>query len=51
MLNKGNGAATFNMALDEALKMYDDDDTVYFLENDYLHKPGSLELLSKKHLN
>ena len=39
-VNKGNGAATFNIALDEALKM-SDSDTVYFLENDYLHKPDS----------
>ena len=31
-VNKGNGAATFNIALDEALKM-SDSDTVYFLEN------------------
>ena len=45
-VNKGNGAATFNIALDEALKM-SDSDTVYFLENDYLHKPKSKEILEE----
>ena len=43
---KGNGAATFNLALDEAL-MYDDDEIVYFIENDYLHKPGSEEVIKE----
>lgn len=32
----GNGAGTFNLALDISLT-YDEDDIVYFLENDYLH--------------
>lgn len=36
----GHGAGTFNLALTEALKE-SDDDIVYFLENDYLHKPKS----------
>lgn len=36
----GHGAGTFNLALDEALTM-SDNDTVYFVENDYLHKPDS----------
>ena len=45
-VNKGNGAATFNIALDEAL-MYDDDEIVYFIENDYLHKPGSQEIIQE----
>jgi hypothetical protein len=40
----GHGAGTFNLALTEALK-YDDKDIVYFLENDYLHKPESQEIL------
>ena len=41
----GHGAGTFNLALDEALG-YDDDETiVYFIENDYLHKPGSGKIL------
>jgi alpha/beta superfamily hydrolase len=40
----GHGAGTFNLALDEALT-YDDDETVYFLENDYLHKPNSDKIL------
>jgi hypothetical protein len=40
----GHGAGTFNLALDEAL-IYDDDEIVYFLENDYLHRPGSDKIL------
>lgn len=44
--SKGNGAATFNLALDEALQM-GDNDTVYFLENDYLHKPESGKILEE----
>lgn len=43
---KGNGAATFNLALDEALT-YDDDEIIYFLENDYLHKPGSQKIIKE----
>ena len=44
--DRGNGAATFNIALDEALKM-PDNDTVYFLENDYLHKPNSRVIMEE----
>jgi hypothetical protein len=40
----GHGAGTFNLALTQALK-YDDNEVVYFLENDYLHKIGSPEIL------
>lgn len=40
----GHGAGTFNLALTEALK-FNDDEVVYFLENDYLHKPGSNDIL------
>jgi hypothetical protein len=36
----GNGAGTFNLALDKALK-WEDDEIVYFVENDYLHKQNS----------
>ncbi len=43
---KGNGAATFNLALDEAL-MYDDDEIIYFIENDYLHKPESEKIIEE----
>jgi len=39
----GHGAGTFNLALDEALQ-YDDDEIVYFIENDYIHKPDSQKL-------
>jgi hypothetical protein len=42
----GHGAGTFNMALDEAL-MYPDDEIVYFIENDYLHKPRSQRILEE----
>jgi hypothetical protein len=42
----GHGAGTFNLALDEALK-YDDLTTVYFVENDYLHKQGSPKILEE----
>jgi hypothetical protein len=40
----GHGAGTFNLALDMALK-YDDETIIYFVENDYLHKPGSDKIL------
>jgi len=36
----GHGAGTFNLALDEALQQ-PDWQVIYFLENDYLHKPNS----------
>jgi hypothetical protein len=32
----GNGAGTFKLALDNAL-LWDDDEIVYFVENDYIH--------------
>jgi len=40
----GHGAGTFNLALDMALK-YDDETIIYFVENDYLHKPDSDKIL------
>ena len=40
----GHGAGTFNVALDWALKE-DDSEIIYFLENDYLHKPDSENIL------
>jgi hypothetical protein len=42
----GHGAGTFNLALDKALT-YADDEIVYFVENDYLHKQGSVEILKQ----
>lgn len=39
-----SGAGTFNYALDIALKS-NDNDVVYFLENDYIHKVNSDEIL------
>lgn len=40
LVSVGHGAGTFNLALNKALK-YEDSTIVYFVENDYLHKPGS----------
>lgn len=40
----GNGAGTFRLALSMALKM-PKESFVYFLENDYLHKPNSKKIL------
>ena len=40
----GHGAGTFNLALDKALE-YDDETIIYFVENDYLHKEKSPEVL------
>jgi hypothetical protein len=42
----GNGAGTFNLALDKALK-WDDDEIVYFVENDYIHLHGSPQILQE----
>lgn len=44
--SEGSGAQTFNLALDQALS-FDDEEIVYFIENDYLHKPGSVEVLKE----
>lgn len=43
-ISVGHGAGTFNLALDEALR-YDDNTIIYFVENDYLHKPYSYKIL------
>ena len=40
----GHGAGTFNLALDQALQE-PDWQVVYFLENDYLHKPNSDKII------
>lgn len=42
----GHGAGTFNLALDEALQ-YGDDEIIYFIENDYLHKLGSQQIIEE----
>lgn len=44
--SEGSGAQTFNIALDKALK-YDDEEIVYFVENDYIHKPGSEKVIKE----
>tara|TARA_B100000497_G_C7687787_1_gene417222 strand:+ start:550 stop:1242 length:693 start_codon:yes stop_codon:yes gene_type:complete len=46
-VSEGNGAKTFNIALDEAIMGDDDDEIIYFLENDYLHKPKSLKIIEE----
>lgn len=43
---EGNGAATFNIALTEALKL-NDSECVYFVENDYIHLPNSCNVLQE----
>ena len=40
----GDGAKTFNIALDKALT-YPDDEIIYFLENDYLHNYNSMDVM------
>jgi hypothetical protein len=40
----GHGAGTFNLALDIALQL-PEDEIVYFVENDYIHKPNSDKVL------
>jgi hypothetical protein len=42
----GHGAGTFNLALDKALK-WEDNEIVYFVENDYLHKQNSPAILKE----
>lgn len=42
--NIGNGAGTFTLAYNMALKE-PDDTIIYFVENDYLHKPNSKKIL------
>lgn len=42
----GHGAGTFNLALDKALT-YADDEIVYFVENDYLHKPYAHRIIQE----
>ena len=37
-------AGSFKFALDHALQ-YDDNDIIYLVEDDYIHKPGSKEIL------
>lgn len=46
LVSVGNGAGTFNLALDEALKGKDDE-VVYFVENDYLHKQQSPKIIKE----
>ena len=43
---KGSGAQTFNVVLDMALKL-NDNEIVYFVENDYVHRPNSKKILEE----
>jgi hypothetical protein len=45
-ISVGHGAGTFNLALDKALT-FDDNEIVYFIENDYLHLPNSKKVLEE----
>ena len=45
-VSKGSGAKTFNLALDKALQ-YDDEEIIYFIENDYLHRPGGETIIKE----
>lgn len=45
-ISVGHGAGTFNLALDEALKL-DNNEIVYFLENDYIHVYKSKHLIDE----
>lgn len=44
-VNNGTGSGTFRDALDLAIKENSDDDFVYLLEDDFLHKPNSKNIL------
>ena len=46
-VDNGTGSGTFRDALDLAIKENDDEDMVYLLEDDFLHKPGSKQLLKE----
>jgi len=41
----GNGAGTFNIGLDYSINELNDEDVVYFLENDYVHRNASYDAL------
>ena len=48
IVSVGHGAGTFNLALEGVVAgEWEDDDIVYFLENDYLHKPNSQKILQE----
>jgi len=46
-VSNGNGSATFRNALDMAIEENEDNDIVYLLEDDFLHKEGSKKLLTE----
>jgi hypothetical protein len=46
IVSVGHGAGTFNLALDKALQ-FQEDEIIYFLENDYLHKVNADKVLKE----
>ena len=46
IVSVGHGAGTFNLALDKALQ-FPEDEIIYFLENDYLHKVNADKVLKE----
>lgn len=44
--SEGSGAQTFNIVLDMALK-FNDNEIIYFLENDYIHRKNSKKILEE----
>tara|TARA_R110002074_G_scaffold402324_1_gene607085 strand:- start:153680 stop:154393 length:714 start_codon:yes stop_codon:yes gene_type:complete len=46
-LSAGSGAASFVKSIDYALEVAEDEDIIYFLEDDYMHAPGWLPLLQE----
>lgn len=47
-VNVGNGAGTFNLALDFVKNnIHDNNQIIYFLQNDYLHRPLSFNILQQ----
>ena len=46
-VKNGNGSDTFRDALNLAIKENEDEDIVYLLEDDFLHKEGSSELIEE----
>jgi hypothetical protein len=45
--NLGSSAQTFNRVLDLALKQKNDDEIIYFVENDYIHRKNSKSIMEE----
>jgi hypothetical protein len=46
-VDNGNGSGTFRDALDLAIKENNDDEIIYLLEDDFLHKPNSKQIIEE----